>query len=101
MAVNQDDLDLNVAWQEACESFARTTKIDLRAVPSPTAEQVIAKFNTRKAKDEKEHAKLNAAKKIALKTLTCVVNLGGIAAQGASMVNSHPSSGRESSAFDQ
>jgi len=82
---SRDNLDLDVAWEQACASFSRTTGINLKtAAPSP--EQVISLFNTRKAKDEKAHRKLNAVKDVAQKTLTIVMRVGDIAAQAASMV---------------
>ncbi|RAH67952.1 uncharacterized protein BO66DRAFT_473036 [Aspergillus aculeatinus CBS 121060] len=58
-----DEYNLQEAWERVCHSFAQTTKVDLTTAPNYTIEEAVID-----------------------KTLAFVKVLGGIVAQGASMV---------------
>ena len=78
--------DLQVAWQQACESFAATTHRKLDSRPVPTPEQIIGIIKAEGKKEKKDNPKLEAVKEAVQKSITCIVKLGSVALQGASMV---------------
>lgn len=84
MALNQTNLDS--AWEDACVAFRQVAGIDLKTERPPTADDIRARFDAKKAKDAEEDRKVEKVKAIFRKTLTCIDRVGGIAAQGASMV---------------
>lgn len=83
-----EEYDLKKAWDDVCTSFAKATDKDLREHPRYAPEEVLEQIRAKQDKDEEKNAKYKAAKDALSKTLDCINNLGGIAAQGASMVSS-------------
>lgn len=81
-----DDFNLQAAWDTVCQSFAKTTSVDLTATPKYTIDQVLDQIRQKQDDDEQRNAKYRVAKDVISKTLSCIEVLGGIAAQGASMV---------------
>lgn len=81
-----DDYNLQAAWDTVCRSFAKTTSVDLTATPKYTIDQVLDQIRQKQDDDEQRNAKYKVAKDVISKTLSCIEVLGGIAAQGASMV---------------
>ena len=81
-----DDYNLQRAWDEVCQSFAKTTKVDLTITPRYTIDQVLDQIRQKQDDDEQRNVKYKVAKDVISKTLSCIEVLGGIAAQGASMV---------------
>lgn len=69
-----------------CRSFAQTTKVDLTTAPNYTIEEVLEWIRVREAEDLERNAKYKEGKAVIDKTLAFVKVLGGIVAQGASMV---------------
>ena len=82
----QDDYDLETAWKQAVESFAVNTgtRLQTRDVPSP--DQVVGLIKAEDKKEKKGNAKLIAAKDVLQKSVKCVMRLGEVASQVASMV---------------
>ncbi|CAI7615078.1 unnamed protein product [Penicillium pancosmium] len=81
-----DDYNIKAAWDTVCLSFAKTTSVDLKSTPKYTIDQVLDQIRQRQDDDEQRNVKYKAAKDVISKTLSCIEVLGGIAAQGASMV---------------
>lgn len=81
-----DDYNLQEAWDTVCRSFAKTTNVDLTATPRYTIDQVLDQIRQKQDDDEQRNVKYKVAKDVISKTLNCIEVLGGIAAQGASMV---------------
>ena len=82
MGLPKEDVDLNVEWRNACEEFFKTTDMRLdgqKAQPDKIADMIRAK----KAKDEKDSAKLKKFGDVVAKTVTCLQNVGGALAQVA------------------
>ncbi|KAJ5360801.1 Tetratricopeptide-like helical [Penicillium concentricum] len=88
MGAVQDDGEYNLqeAWDKACTSFAGTAKIDLTATPKFSVDEVLDQIRTKQDDDDEKNNKYAAAKDVIGKTLKFITLLGGIAAQGASMV---------------
>ncbi|KAJ5154944.1 Tetratricopeptide-like helical [Penicillium coprophilum] len=88
MGRDQDDSEYNLqeAWEKACTSFAKTAKIDLTTAPKFSVDEVLDQIRAKQDDDEEKNSKYAAARDAISKTLTFVTLLGGIAAQGASMV---------------
>ncbi|KAJ5211191.1 Tetratricopeptide-like helical [Penicillium cf. griseofulvum] len=88
MATVQDDGEYNLqeAWDKACTSFAQTAKIDLTTAPKFSVDEVLDQIRVKQDDDDEKNNKYIAAKDAIGKTLKFVTLLGGIAAQGASMV---------------
>lgn len=82
----KEDYNLQEAWDQACGSFARTTKVDLTVTPKYTVDEVLDQIQTKQDEDDERNNKYRVAKDVIGKTLTFITVLGGIAAQGASMV---------------
>ncbi|OQD79098.1 hypothetical protein PENANT_c062G09607 [Penicillium antarcticum] len=82
----ENDYNLQEAWDRACTSFAQTAKVDLTAAPKFTVDQVLDQIRTKQDDDDERNIKYKTAKDVIGKTLNFVMVLGGIAAQGASMV---------------
>ncbi|KAJ5683311.1 hypothetical protein N7462_006476 [Penicillium macrosclerotiorum] len=82
----KDDYNLQEAWDRACGSFAQTTKVDLTASPKYTVDEVLDQIRAKQDEDDEKNNKYRVAKDVIGKTLTFITVLGGIAAQGASMV---------------
>lgn len=83
--------DLSVAWEEACTQFQKATGFDLKsATTRENGEDVVAKFNSVKAKDEEDRRKVERVKSVVGRTIVAVERLGQIAADGASMVFGSP-----------
>ena len=82
--------DLKADWDRACARYLETTGQDPRMKTMPTPEQVVAQIQATRAKDAKDHEKIDRVKDVAGKTLECVMRLGTIAAQAASMVRPQP-----------
>ena len=88
MADTVKDYDLQAAWRQACESFTITTggaKLDDRQVPTP--EQIVGRIKAEGKKEKKDNAKLEAAKDVLQKSITCILRIGSVASQAASMVS--------------
>jgi fungal STAND N-terminal Goodbye domain len=83
----EDKYDLEKAWDDVCTSFAKATDKNLRDHPRYTPEEVLDQIRAKQDKDEEKNAKFKAAKDALTKTLDCINNLGGIVAQGSSMVS--------------
>ena len=85
-APGEDEYNLQEAWDRACTSFAQTAKVDLTTAPKYTVDQVLDQIRTKQDEDDERNNKYKTAKDVIGKTLNFVMVLGGIAAQGASMV---------------
>lgn len=83
----KDDYNIQKAWERACGAFAQTTKVDLTTSPKFTVDEVLEQIRIKQDDDDEKNTKFKAAKDIIGKTLTLITVLGGIAAQGASMVS--------------
>lgn len=79
--------DLKIAWQNACDAFAKTSGETLTVKTQYTPEEVLEQIRKKQEKDEEKAAKYRVVKDVLSKTLDCIDNLGNIAAQGASMVS--------------
>ncbi|GAB1217101.1 hypothetical protein ATERTT37_006324 [Aspergillus terreus] len=66
--------------------MAATTKVDLTTSPKFTVDEVLDQIRSKQDEDDEKNNKFRAAKEVIGKTLTFITVLGGIAAQGASMV---------------
>ncbi|KAJ5815978.1 Tetratricopeptide-like helical [Penicillium robsamsonii] len=88
MGAVQDDGEYNLqeAWDKACTSFANTAKIDLTTAPKFSIDEVLDQIRVKQDDDDEKNNKYAAAKDVIGKTLKFITLLGGIAAQGASMV---------------
>jgi hypothetical protein len=86
----KEDYNLQEAWDRACGSFAQTTKVDLTVTPKYTVDEVLDQIQTKQDEDDERNNKYRVAKDVIGKTLTFITVLGGIAAQGASMVGFLP-----------
>lgn len=82
-----DDYNLQDAWERVCTSFAQTTKVDLTAAPKYSVDEVLDQIRGKQEEDDERNNKYKTAKDVIGKTLNFVMVLGGIAAQGASMVS--------------
>ncbi|KAJ5719872.1 hypothetical protein N7493_006750 [Penicillium malachiteum] len=82
----KDDYNIQEAWNRACGAFAQTAKADLTASPKFTVDEVLDQIRAKQDADDEKNAKYKVAKDAISKTLTFITLLGGIAAQGASMV---------------
>ncbi|RAH71167.1 uncharacterized protein BO66DRAFT_419801 [Aspergillus aculeatinus CBS 121060] len=83
----QDEYNLQEAWDRVCTSFMQTTHADLKTAPTKyTIEEVLDQIRARQEEANEKNAKYQELKTVMNKTLTFVGLLGGIAAQGASMV---------------
>lgn len=83
----KDDYNIQEAWERACGAFAQTTKVDLTTSPKFTVDEVLDQIRIKQDEDDEKNTKFKTAKNIIGKTLTLITVLGGIAAQGASMVS--------------
>lgn len=83
----KDDYNIQEAWERACGAFAQTTKVDLTTSPKFTVDEVLDQIRIKQDEDDEKNTKFKTAKNIISKTLTLITVLGGIAAQGASMVS--------------
>jgi fungal STAND N-terminal Goodbye domain len=84
VAVSGENLD--GAWEDACLAFRNVAGIDLKKAVVPSADDIRAKFDGKKAKDADEHRKIDKAKDVFGKTVVCIEKIGNVAAMGASMV---------------
>ncbi|RAH43574.1 uncharacterized protein BO95DRAFT_433785 [Aspergillus brunneoviolaceus CBS 621.78] len=83
----QDEYNLQEAWDRVCTSFMQTTHADLKTAPTKyTIEEVLDQIRAKQDEVNEKNAKYQELKTVMNKTLTFVGLLGGIAAQGASMV---------------
>ncbi|KAL9113689.1 MAG: hypothetical protein Q9227_002134 [Pyrenula ochraceoflavens] len=85
--------DLQAAWDAACTEFIEATGIDPKSATkskSSRGQDILDKFNTKKAKDELDRRKIDKAKTAIGNTITGIERIGKIAAQGASMVFGSP-----------
>jgi hypothetical protein len=83
----KDEYSLQEAWDRVCGSFAKTTDgLDLTKPPKYTPDQVLEQIRAKQDEDDEKNGKYKVAKEVISKTLDCINILGGIAAQGASMV---------------
>jgi hypothetical protein len=82
----EDEYNLQEAWDKACSSFAETTKVNLTAKPKFSIDEVLDQIRAKQDEDNDKDNKYKAAKDVISKTLNFVMVLGGIAAEGASMV---------------
>lgn len=83
----KDDYNIQEAWERACGAFAQTTKVDLTTSPKFTVDEVLDQIRIKQDEDDEKNTKFKTARNIIGKTLTLITVLGGIAAQGASMVS--------------
>jgi fungal STAND N-terminal Goodbye domain len=81
--------ELRAMWEDAEQNFKTKTAKKLgRAGDAKTLDDVIREMESRKVEDDSDGGKIkNRAKDIGQKVLNCIQLLGGIAAQGASMVS--------------
>jgi hypothetical protein len=86
----QDEHDLDKMWAEAELEFRRLSGQDPKDFTVLKVEDVIGKINQKKMTDDKAGAKYRKAKEVFTKTLTCIANLGAVAAQSVSMVRPSP-----------
>ncbi|KAJ5704056.1 hypothetical protein N7493_011194 [Penicillium malachiteum] len=88
MSVKQPEEEYNIqeTWERVCASFAESTNIHLTDSPKYTPDEVIEQIRARQDEDNEKNAKYKAAKDAIGKTVKFLMLLGGIAAQGASMV---------------
>jgi hypothetical protein len=82
-----DDYNIQDAWDRACGAFAQTANVDLTKSPKFTVDEVLDQIRTKQDADDEKNNKYRAAKDVIGKTLKFITVLGGIAAQGASMVS--------------
>ena len=82
-----DDYNIQDAWNRACGAFAQTAHVDLTKSPNFTVDEVLDQIRTKQDADDEKNNKYRAAKDVIGKTLKFITVLGGIAAQGASMVS--------------
>ncbi|KAJ5437885.1 uncharacterized protein N7458_008883 [Penicillium daleae] len=82
----EDDYNIQEAWNRACGAFAQTTKVDLITSPKFTVDEVLDQIRSKQDEDDEKNNKFKVAKDVIGKTLAFITVLGGIAAQGASMV---------------
>jgi hypothetical protein len=89
-ATKSDDIDLDKEWQEAWKAarndFLATYGEDLDKPNDQTPEDVLDLVSRKRDKDDADNAKHARAKSVVANTLTIIVNLGAIAAQGAGLV---------------
>lgn len=83
----ENDYNIQEAWERACGAFAQTTKVDLTTSPEFTVDEVLDQIRIKQDEDDEKNKKFKTAKDVIGKTLTLITVLGGIAAQGASMVS--------------
>ncbi|KAJ5392597.1 hypothetical protein N7509_008087 [Penicillium cosmopolitanum] len=81
-----DDYNIQEAWNKACQAFAQTAKVDLTKSPTFTVDEVLDQIHQKQQDDDEKHNKYRVAKDAIAKTSKFIMLLGGIAAQGASMV---------------
>ena len=81
-----NDYNLQEVWDTVCQSFAKTTNVDLTTTPKYNIDQVLDQIRQKQDDDEQRNVKYKVAKDVISKTMSCIEVLGGIAAQGASMV---------------
>ncbi|KLJ08852.1 hypothetical protein EMPG_15719 [Blastomyces silverae] len=81
-----DGKDIEQMWREALVEFHKLSGHDPKKFTELSVDDVLGKINQRKELDDKKAAKYGKAKDVLDKTLTCIQTLGGLAAQGASMV---------------
>ncbi|KAL2841266.1 hypothetical protein BJY01DRAFT_257114 [Aspergillus pseudoustus] len=81
-----DDYNIQETWNRACQAFARMTQADLTSSPKLSVDQVLDEIQRRQDDEDEKHNKYRAAKDAIRKTGDFLLVLGGIAAQGASMV---------------
>lgn len=87
MATNTKDYDLQEAWKLVCGKFQETSGgIKLQNSPQYTPDEVLEQIRKKHDDDDKKNAKFRKTKEVIDTTLTFISLLGGIAAQGASMV---------------
>jgi 2-phosphoglycerate kinase len=82
-----DDYNIQEAWDKACRAFAHMAQADLTASPRLSVDEVLEEIRRKQDDDEEKHKKYRAAKDVISKTGNFIMVLGGIAAQGASMVS--------------
>ncbi|KAL5332733.1 hypothetical protein BJX70DRAFT_407031 [Aspergillus crustosus] len=80
------DYNIQVAWDTACRVFARMAQVDLTVAPKLSVDEVLEEIRRKHDDDEEKHKKYRAAKDVISRTGNFIMVLGGIAAQGASMV---------------
>ncbi|KAJ5561844.1 Tetratricopeptide-like helical [Penicillium sp. DV-2018c] len=85
-ALVDDEYNLQEAWDKACLSFAETTKVNLTEKPKFSIDEVLDRIREKQTEDSEKDSKYKVAKDVISKTLNFVMVLGGIAAEGASMV---------------
>lgn len=83
------EYNLREAWDKACASFAQKTKVDLTITPKYSVDEVLDQIRAKQDDDDEKNNKYRAAKDAIGNTLKFIMLLGGIAAQGASMVSAH------------
>jgi hypothetical protein len=81
--------ELRAMWEEAERNFEAKTAKKLRGTGgAKTLDDVIREMESRKVEDDSDGRKIkNRAKDIGQKVLNCIQLLGGIAAEGASIVS--------------
>lgn len=83
----EDDYNIQEAWDKACGAFAQITKVDLTTPPKLTVDEILDQIRTKQDENDEKNNKFKVAKDVIGKTLKFITVLGGIAAQGASMVS--------------
>ena len=85
---DDDDFDVDRMWRNVQAEFQRTCQRTLNAKQQNlSVEDVVASLTKVNEKDEKKAVRYKNAKDVLTKTLKCVQLLGGLAAQGASVVS--------------
>ena len=87
MEAPADDLDLNAAWEEAVNSFTKTTKTTKWKKSGPLSPDQVAEAITSKAKKSHNPTKWEKLGHVAARTGTALLEVGKVAAQVAGMVS--------------
>jgi hypothetical protein len=84
-----DKKTLDDMWKDARERFRSLTEQNLELSPPKTLEDIRKQIESQQSDSSmpKEKDCKKRAKKISLNALSCIRLLGGVAAQGASMVS--------------
>ncbi|KAL9609751.1 MAG: hypothetical protein Q9167_005507 [Letrouitia subvulpina] len=82
----ENEYDLEQAWDQACQSFVRIAKLEIRSAVGRTPEDVILLLNNMRDRDAEKSAKYQKLKDVLGKSLDFIMILGSMAAQSVSMV---------------
>ncbi|EXJ82410.1 hypothetical protein A1O3_06223 [Capronia epimyces CBS 606.96] len=88
MSTEDNEYDLQEAWEQACRSFATTAHVDINLLQGRalTPDDVVAQLKLKRHADEEKKAQYKVLKDVLGRTLVLIQNLGEIASSAASMV---------------